>query len=121
MRIPKNVIDQLYSLDLLLDTFFEAEKNHGVQSPSDFWHLNSYWIEPVWRWIQGDAISSICEDYDVYEGNFMRTILKVSNLLEEFTSLATYTQNVEMLAKLENVQKLLVKGAAIPESLYLTI
>ena len=121
LRIPKNVIDQLYSLDLLLDTFFEAEKNHGVQSPSDFWHLNSYWIEPVWRWIQGDAISSICEDYDVYEGNFMRTILKVSNLLEEFTSLATYTQNVEMLAKLENVQKLLVKGAAIPESLYLTI
>jgi len=41
--------------------------------------------------------------------------------LEEFTSLATYTQNVEMLAKLENVQKVLVKGAAIPESLYLTI
>ena len=121
LRIPKNVINQLYSLDSLLDTFFEAEKKHGVQSPSDFWHLNSYWIEPVWRWIQGDAISTICEDYDVYEGNFMRTILKVSNLLEEFTSLATYTQNVEMLAKLENVQKLLVKGAAIPESLYLTI
>jgi superfamily II RNA helicase len=121
LKIPKNVIDQLYSLDLLLDTFFEAEKKHGVQSPITFWHLNSYWIEPVWRWIQGDAISTICEEYDVYEGNFMRTILKVSNLLEEFTSLATYTQNVEMLAKLENVQKVLVKGAAIPESLYLTI
>jgi superfamily II RNA helicase len=121
LKIPKNVIDQLYSLDLLLDTFFEAEKNYGVQSPITFWHLNSYWIEPVWRWIQGDAISTICEEYDVYEGNFMRTILKVSNLLEEFTSLATYTQNVEMLAKLENVQKVLVKGAAIPESLYLTI
>jgi superfamily II RNA helicase len=121
LKIPKNVINQLYSLDSLLDIFFEAEKKHGVQSPSTFWHLNSYWIEPVWRWIQGDTISTICEDYDVYEGNFMRTILKVSNLLEEFTSLATYTQNVEMLAKLENVQKLLVKGAAIPESLYLTI
>ena len=121
LKIPKSVIDQLYSLDLLLDTFFEAEKKHGVQSPITFWHLNSYWIEPVWRWIQGDAISTICEEYDVYEGNFMRTILKVSNLLEEFKSLATYTQNVEMLAKLENVQKVLVKDAAIPESLYLTI
>jgi len=47
--------------------------------------------------------------------------MKVSNLLEEFTSLATFTQNVEMLAKLEGLSAKLVRDVAVPESLYLRI
>ena len=121
LQIPDRVRDCLYRLDGLLDVFFDAEKTHGVTSPSGFWALNSYWIEPVWRWIQGEEVSRICEDYELYEGNFMRVVMKVSNLLEEFTSLATFTQNVEMLAKLEGLGAKLVRGVAVPESLYLRL
>ena len=121
VQIPSEVRDCLYRLDGLLDVFFDAEKRHGVVSPSGFWSLNSYWIEPVWRWMNGETISRICEDYDLFEGNFIRVIMKVSNLLEEFTSLATFTQNVEMLAKLEGLSAKLVRDVAVPESLYLRI
>ena len=121
LQIPGNVVTQLFELDRCLDVFLPAEKKHGVQSPHDFWALNSFWIEPVWRWIQGETISTICDDYGTYEGNFMRVIMKVANLLEEFTSLATFTQNVELLAKLEGLQAKLVRGVAVPESLYLRI
>ena len=121
VQIPSEVRDTLYRLDGLLDVFFDAEKRNGVVSPPGFWSLNSYWIEPVWRWINGETISRICEDYQLFEGNFMRVVMKVSNLLEEFTSLATFTQNVEMLAKLEGLSAKLVRDVAVPESLYLRI
>jgi len=121
LQIPPKVVDTLFELDRCLDVFLPAEKKHGVQSPADFWALNSFWIEPVWRWIQGEDISTLCEEYGLYEGNFMRVIMKVSNLLEEFISLATFTQNVELLAKVEGLPAKLVRGAAAPESLYLRI
>ena len=121
IQIPSTTRDALYSLDGLLDVFFDAEKTHKVVSPNGFWSLNSYWIEPVWRWIQGETISRICEDYELFEGNFIRVIMKVSNLLEELTSLATFTQNVEILAKLEGLSGKLVRDVAVPESLYLRI
>jgi superfamily II RNA helicase len=119
LQIPAAATTALFNLDNSLDVFFPAEKKHGVLSPAGFWELNSFWIEPVWRWIQGDTISSICDDYGLYEGNFMRVIMKVSNLLEEFTSLATFTQNVELLSKLEGLPAKLVRDVAVPESLYL--
>jgi len=121
LKIPPKVVSTLFELDRCLDVFFPAEKKHGVLSPHDFWSLNSYWIEPVWRWMNGETISTICDDYGIYEGNFMRVVMKVSNLLEEFTSLATFTQNVELLAKLEGLTAKLVREAAVPESLYLRI
>jgi superfamily II RNA helicase len=121
LQIPEAAIKALFALDACVDTFFPLEKKHGVLSPTGFWELNSFWIEPVWRWVQGDAISTLCEEYGLYEGNFMRVIMKVSNLLEEFTSLATFTQNVEILRKLEGLSSKLVRDVAVPESLYLRI
>jgi superfamily II RNA helicase len=121
LQIPSKVIDTLFDLDKCIDVFLPVEKKYGVQSPHEFWALNSYWIEPVWRWIQGEHVSTLCDDYGLYEGNFMRVIMKVSNLLEEFTSLATFTQNVDVLAKLDGLQAKLVRDIAIPESLYLRI
>jgi superfamily II RNA helicase len=121
LQIPSKVIDSLFDLDKCIDVFLPVEKKYGVQSPNDFWALNSYWIEPVWRWIQGEHVSTLCDDYGLYEGNFMRVIMKVSNLLEEFTSLATFTQNVDVLGKLDGLQAKLVRDIAVPESLYLRI
>ena len=121
LQIPDSVVARLFELDKCLDIFLPLEKKHGVQSPPGFWALNSFWIEPVWRWIQGEDVSTLCSDYGLYEGNFMRVIMKASNLLEEFTSLATFTQNVELLAKLEGLPAKLVRGIVVPESLYLRI
>jgi superfamily II RNA helicase len=119
LNIPSPVVDTLFKLDGLVDIFLTSEKKYGVVSPVSFWSLNSYWIEPIWRWLQEENISTLCEEYQLYEGNFIRVVMKVANLLEEFTSLATFTQNVEMLAKLDGLLPRLVREVAIPESLYL--
>jgi superfamily II RNA helicase len=121
LKIPSTVCDALYDLDSFVDLFMGAEKKHGVVSPYGYWSLNSYWIEPVWRWLGGEGVSTICDDYGLYDGNFMRVVLKVANLLEELTAMATHTKDVETLAKLEGLQGKLVRDVAVPESLYLRI
>ena len=46
-------------------------------------------------------------------------MLKLSNIVEELTALATFTTDVALLEKLAAVQ--LVRDIAVPDSLYLRI
>ena len=64
---------------------------------------------------------ALCEEYGIYEGNFVRTILKVANLLEEWTSLATYAKKLEVLRTVEGLSARLVRDLVVPESLYLRL
>jgi superfamily II RNA helicase len=63
----------------------------------------------------------ICSEYGLYEGNFIRSVLKVSNMVEEWVSLATFTKSIELLQLLEGLKERLVRGVVRPESLYLNL
>jgi superfamily II RNA helicase len=83
--------------------------------------LNTTWIEPVWRWLQGATVQDICADYDIYEGNFMRLLSKTVNLLEEWRSLATLSKDTEMLEKMRGLETKLTRDLAAGDSLYLRL
>jgi superfamily II RNA helicase len=121
LKIPSSVLTTLYSLDDYAKEYLALEKKYGIQSPNEYWTLNTYWIEPLYRWIGGATAAELCSDYGLYEGNLIRSILKVATLAEELTSLARHTQHVELLQKLEGLQTLLVRDIVVPESLYLRI
>ena len=78
-------------------------------------------METLYRWVQIVSAAILCQDYGIYEGNLMRSILKVANMVEEWTNLATFTQNIEMLQMLEGLREKLVRDVAKPESLYLNL
>jgi superfamily II RNA helicase len=108
LQVPSSVVDSLKKLDSFVDTFWNAENKHACKSPEGFWDLNSGWIDLIWRWITEDvSAAELCATYEIYEGNFIRAILKMANLVEEWTNLATYTKNTKILEKMEG---LLVEG-----------
>lgn len=122
LQISSAVRNCLYKMDDSASMFLSAEKRHGVLSPSGFWNLGSFWIEPLAKWLQGETTAGqICTDYEMYEGNFIRGILKAANILEELTNIAIFTKNVEMLHKLDGLQARLVRDIVVPESLYLRL
>jgi superfamily II RNA helicase len=86
-----------------------------------FWSLNTTWIEPVWRWLQGASAQELCADYEFYEGNLMRTLMKMVNIVEEWRSLATLASDTEMLETMRGVEQRLLNGIAVCDSLYLRI
>jgi hypothetical protein len=119
LDVPREVIQVLESIEQ------NAKENQRLEvkySPKNsYWELNTTWVEPIWRWLQGVTLQNICSDYDCYEGNFLRLLSKVGNLLEELRSLATLAKDTDMLEKMRGVETHLMREMAVCDSLYLRL
>ena len=82
-----------------------------------YWNTSTELIEPMKKWMEGELASVICEDYGIFEGNFMRSIMKMANIVDEWISMATYCQHIEQVDKMMEVRKKIIRE--IPDSLYL--
>jgi superfamily II RNA helicase len=103
LRVPKKIIDMLYTIDGIAKKFQEIESTQGI--PYDnYWDLSTDWIEPMWRWLQGDAAPYVCMNYGMYEGNLSRTLLRMGNIADEWIALATYCEHTEMVQRMTAVK-----------------
>jgi len=120
LNVPSRIPVVLAQIDRIAKDCCALEM--GAHNPNDrFWDVSTAWIEPIWRWLSGDEMAQICMEHEIYEGNFMRTLLKVANILEEWRTLATIAGQVDMLHKMRDIEKHLLRGVAVCDSLYLRI
>jgi len=119
LNVPKAIKDAMMELDGITQEFQEYEIQEKTYSPNSYWTLCTTWVEPVWRWLQGDHASAICTDYGLFEGNFVRAVLRVTNIVEEWVSMGTYMGDTELLGKLQAARANLVREFLVPDSLYL--
>ena len=96
----------------------EMKEDYGIDG---FWNTSTQMIEPMTRWIEGENASAICSDYGIFEGNFIRSVLKTANMLDEVLSMATYCQHTEMVEKIVEVRSRLIRDLVISDSLYLRL
>ena len=82
-----------------------------------YWNISTEMIEPMKKWIEGDNASVICKEYGLFEGNFIRSVMKMANIVDEWISMATYCQHIEQIDKMMNVKQKIIRDA--PDSLYL--
>jgi superfamily II RNA helicase len=97
------------------------EARLGGRAKQGYWDLSTTWIEPVWRWLGGATLQELCQDYDTYEGNMIRIFMKMANLLEEWRSLAMYCEHTEMLEKMRDFEKVVLRDVAVCSSLYISL
>lgn len=97
----------------------EFSRAEIIESDPSYWNLTSYWFDAVDAWIKGDDF--ICEQLGIEQGNFVRAMLKLSNIVDEWVNISTISQDVEMVEKMNNVKNLIVRSFVIPDSLYLRI
>jgi superfamily II RNA helicase len=84
-----------------------------------YWEVTEYWIDVVHEWIGGN--DHVCDIAGIEPGNFVRAMLKLANLVDEWVNMATIEQDVEMIEKMKDVKSKIVRGFVIPDSLYLRI
>ena len=113
------VRETLLKIDDLVCEIRRHEDKERSYSPESYWTLTTTWIEPIWRWLEGESASQICADYGLFEGNFVRAVLRMANVVDEWTAVATFLEDVELLEKLQGVRQILVRDFLIPDSLYL--
>lgn len=119
--ISDRVKDTLIAMDGWCQQGIAIDKRHGVQSPEGFWSLTTLWVEIGHDWLTGTSAAELTKRYEIYEGNLMRGLLKLMNIVNEWITIATFKTDVRMLETLKNVQTTLLRDIAQPESLYLTL
>jgi superfamily II RNA helicase len=121
MNVSDGMKNVLYNLDKITKDILRLEGAAGIYSRESYWVLSTTWIEPMWRWLNGEHASVICSDYGLFEGNFVRAVLRIANMADEWTAMATFSEDIELLEKLKDVRGSLVRDIIIPDSLYLHI
>jgi superfamily II RNA helicase len=71
--------------------------------------------------MEGEPAAAICQKYGIYEGNLMRSVLKLNSMLEEWRSMASFCEHAEVLEAFRNAHELILRESVIQDSLYLAI
>jgi superfamily II RNA helicase len=121
LDVPKPVADALRFIEGKGQANQAIELQAGARAKDGYWTLSTTWVEPVWRWLGGATLQELCRDYDTYEGNMIRIFMKMSNLLEEWRSLATFCEHAEMLEKMRAFEEVILRDIAVCNSLYISI
>jgi len=109
-------------VEAIAASYQALEESLGVTtSVKDYWAIATDMVEPLRRWMQGEHASVICAEYELFEGNFIRAVMKVANILDEWLAMATYCQHVEQVNKVMEVRQYLVRDVVMSDSLYLRL
>jgi superfamily II RNA helicase len=119
--LPRVIQDGFYLLEDVGKKGARIDLAQGVNSGEEFWAVSPYWTEIAYKWMEGADAAHLASLYELYEGNMMRGLLKINNLVEEWLSMATFCGDVAMLDKMRSVPQQLLRGIAQPESLYLRL
>jgi superfamily II RNA helicase len=120
ITIPEEVRSVLMKLYDLSMEFYKKEQEYMYPSDS-YWTICTKMIEPMRRWVQGENASVICQEYDLFEGNFIRSVMKMANMLDEWLAMATYCQHVDQIEKIVEVRQRIIRDVIVSDSLYLHI
>jgi superfamily II RNA helicase len=120
LRVSYKVIGAIQQLQTMAKEIEEMEHRTGYPVEG-YWNTSTVMVEPMWRWMDGEHASVICAEYNIFEGNFIRSVLKIANMLDEWLSMATYCQHTEQVGKITEVKSRLIRDVIISDSLYLRL
>ncbi len=89
--------------------------------PDGFWEVDFGWVEPIYQFLTGTTLPTLAAEYGIYEGNLVRVLLKMGNVVEEWRTLATLRTDTEMLNRLADAEKMLALPIPSSDSLYLRL
>jgi len=118
--VSYKVTGAIQQLQTMAKEIEEMERRTGY-SVEGYWNTSTVMVEPMWRWMEGEHASVICAEYNLFEGNFIRSVLKIANMLDEWLSMATYCQHTEQVEKITEVKSRLIRDVVVSDSLYLRI
>jgi superfamily II RNA helicase len=118
LNVSTEVRNILIKINDIAQEFQSIEDKVGYPV-QDYWIISTQMIEPMQRWIEGENASIICQEHGLFEGNFIRSIMKMANMLDELLAMATYCQHTEQINKIMEVRQKIIRDIVISDSLYL--
>jgi superfamily II RNA helicase len=120
LKVSQAVINTLWAMSDVCVKVIAVEAKHGLPYDS-FWDISLEWVEPVAEWLEGESFPQLAANYQIFEGNLMKALLKLGGLVEEFQAMAALAGEVGLLHLLEGARQLVLRDIVLAESLYLRI
>jgi superfamily II RNA helicase len=98
----------------------DAEHQSGVVEDGNELTMKKSLVFPVYQWAKGVPFLDITKLTPIREGNIVRTILRVHELIQRLRNVAVLMGNKELKAKLEVSLSLINRDIAFATSLYIS-
>ena len=132
LQVEEKEKTPLYSLHIdhnVKEVFEEVEKFCKQIEKAEYeqrisfkpWELNYEFVTLLQELFKGESVGTICQNFEIMEGNLTRFLLKLLNIVDELKNIATLNNDTQLLEKLEDVRAYEFYKIAIPDSLYLHI
>lgn len=117
----ENILKTLNKVNEIIEKLVGVEKNMGVDIHRyGYYDVYYDYVDVVYKWASGGTLGEVFDMLEVYEGNFIKNILKVNNIVNDVLSLSKIAGNLEVLPNLEPIEEMLVRDVVTANSLYLS-
>jgi superfamily II RNA helicase len=118
LDINKNIKDFIYYMQDVSDYYVKQESKYQIYSDS-IWTLNLNLVYITYLWASGSSIKEIYPYMEIYEGNFIRSILQINNLVQSIMNICEMVGNHKLYNKLEDIESILIRDMVTIDSLYI--
>ena len=119
LDVSEQIKNALSHIDYGTKDFDQYEADLGINIGTD-WNLYLSFIGPAYDWACGRDILEMHKKYEIYEGTFIRNILRINNIVDNIKNIADTINKPELMKKLEIVDRLIVRDQVTTDSLYIT-
>lgn len=116
---PENlekIYKKVVKLTDTFDNYWNAQKYNIFIDPN-YWKLNKKFINIAYKWGSGCGIHETI--YDTYEGNFIKNMLKIYNIIQNLKILCEISKKIELIPVLEETDTVILRDIVNVNSIYL--
>ena len=117
LNVPKKVTNVLNEINKIAEYFINIEEENKLYIGSDY-NLYLNFIESAYIWAKGGTINDIFQQTSIYDGNFVKAIMRINNICENLMDICKNIEKYELCSKLENYTKILIRDITSINSLY---
>ena len=120
VECSSQVKNRLSKVHQIIESFISVEKSLEIDVHK-YGYLDIYYdyVDVGYRWAMGDSIGQILKMIDVYEGNFIRSMLKINSIAHDLACLCVIYGDLKIIPQLEEVEGKIVRDIVTVTSLYL--
>ena len=111
----------IISIEKIASECTQIEQTLTDNTIHNYWCISTDMMDPMRKWMEGEHASVICAEHGLFEGNFIRCIMKLANILDEWLAMATYCQHIEQVDKVMEVRQRVIRDLISGDSLYLRL
>jgi superfamily II RNA helicase len=112
-----NVIKALKEIEKIGIYFQTLEDEHKIYIGTDY-KIYLDFIETSYIWASGGTIADVYRYTQIYDGNFVKAIMRISNICENLMNICKSIERYDICSKLEGYNEKLIRDITGNNSLY---